>query len=239
MFAARLWFFWLLACGNSVAFADVVNVLVPAWNGLTDSEKAAIKKSHLINVRPADAFGLVVDTQGVNESTPGSSAGAAIGASFAEAAYIDHAFKPGNNYSAKNQLAIGILGALVGSTMDRPAVAQYHYRYAIKMSDGEIGYRDAVQSDPFRHAAGVCLDLSNLTPAPQIMCRQTTDDIRRKYLAEGRPPTVPPPILSASPAPVERPAAPQASGKLECKAANVAPVFVTPEQCISIGGSPL
>jgi hypothetical protein len=224
----------LFAAMCFAAQADVIKVSSSAWEALMPAEQAAIKGMHLVDVRPAGSFGLVIDVQGLDESIPGSNAGSALGSSFAQAAYIDRAFKPGNNYSATNQLAIGILGAVIGSSMNRPTIPQYHLRYALKMGDGEIVYRDTVQSDPFRHAPGICLDLSSMVPGPQVLCRQTAADIRQQYLAATPPASSP--IAAATPnvtvPPPERPAL----EKVECKAANVAPVVITADQCNAIGG---
>lgn len=115
-------------------------------------------------------FGIVIDNQGINESSPGTNGGAFLGSAIGNAAYIDHSFRPGNNYSALTQLGAGIIGAILGSQLDSPAVSQYHFRYALRLHNGEIVYRDSVQQDAFRHPAGVCLRIADLRPVLQYLC---------------------------------------------------------------------
>jgi hypothetical protein len=226
------------ACLSCAAHSQgALSVSDAAWNSLAPQERAAIQQAQVVDVRRAGSFGLVIDNQGVNESTPGTNAGAAIGGAFAEAAYIDRAFKPGNNYSAKNQLAVGILGAIIGSSLDKPAVAQYHFRYALKLSDGEIVYRDSVESQPFRHPAGMCLDTTSLTPLPQTLCTHTVADLRRLYLTQAvaATPIVVAPPISEPPRPVEA-ATVDAAARVECKVGNLSPASTTAEKCNLIGG---
>lgn len=96
-----------------------------------------------------DTFGTIIDNQGVNESTSGTSGGAILGGAVANAAYIDNAIK-GGNYSAKNQLAVGILGAVLGSTLDSKPNAQYHFRYAVRLGNGNIKYFDETKKNRVR-----------------------------------------------------------------------------------------
>ena len=93
-----------------------------------------------------------------------------VGSALGSAAYIDRAFRPGNNYSAVAQLGAGLLGAIVGAQLDRRAVSQYRFRYALRRRDGEIVYGDSVQQDAFRHPVGMCLRITDLLPVSQTLC---------------------------------------------------------------------
>jgi hypothetical protein len=228
----------LVVCCGACHSEELLKVSRTAWEGLSADERTSIQAGRLVDVRDAGTFGLVTDNQGVNESTPGTTAGAAVGGSLAEAAYIDHAFKPGNNYSAKNQLAVGILGAIVGSTLDKPAVQQFHFRYAVKLENGELKTLDSVQPSPFRHPVGLCVSVPDLAQLPQGLCTNTAADLRRIYVA-GAPTTTSsitgaqqganPGVVSTAPAP----------GAVMCKLGNLAPVSTSEAKCKAIGGEVL
>jgi hypothetical protein len=233
-----------LACITAARSQEMLKVSRPAWDGLATNERALIQQRHIVEVREAGTYGVIVDNQGVNESTPGTSGGAALGGSFAEAAYIDRAIRNGN-YSAKNQLAVGILGAVLGSSLDRPAIQQFHFRYAIKLASGEIIFRDSVQSEPFRIPAGLCVDVAAIAPLSQELCSQTTASLRARILSEvGGAPTQEVAPLPMGTTPVG--ASPEtsevnrnAAGKVDCKVTNLAPFSTTIDKCQAIGGKVL
>lgn len=219
-----------------------VKVLQPIWQELSEFERATIQQRFVVDVRDASAYGMVIDNQGINVSTPKTTAGAVLGSAVANATYIDRAFNPSNNYSAKTQLAVGILGAVFGSSLDKPAVQQYRYRYALRLHNGEISYQESVQSDPFRHPVGMCIDLKNISPAPQILCTQTAADIRKAYIeiVEAKS------THAASSTPLEKSNSiqvpimtPLVMSNVDCKLGNLAPISITPEKCNAIGGTPL
>lgn len=218
---------------------QTVKILQPAWNALSAEERATIQQQHVIDLRDPSAYALIIDNQGVNESTAGTNGGAILGGAVGSALYIDRAFKPGNNYSVGAQLAVGLLGAMAGSTLDQRAVQQYHFRYALKRHDGEIEYRDSVQGDPFRHPAGICLELATLSPAPQMLCIQTAADVRKTYLVVAGMETTLATRQNAVNLTQVPVAAPSVSGQVDCKLGNLAPVSTTPEKCTAIGGKPI
>ena len=197
-----------------------------AWEGLSPDERAILQNHRVINVREAGTYGLVIDNQGVDQSQPGTTSGAYLGSTVSQAAYIDRAFRGNNNYSALGQVGMGILGAVIGSTLDRPPVQQYQFRYALKLSNGEIASFDSVQYHAFRHPAGICLSIPDLSPISQSVCNHTSDDLRRLHLVAALTP------------PVNRlavPLTPQSS-LVQCKAGNQPPFSTTAEVCKTIGG---
>jgi hypothetical protein len=229
----RTAFFFALVSGCGLCdAAPMLQVSRGAWQGLSDEERAVIQRDHVVEINEPGTFGVIIDTQGVDESTPGTTGGAALGGAIAEASYIDRAFKPGNNYSAKNQLGITILGAMLGSTLDKPAVQQYHFRYALKLSNGEIQSFDSVQASAFRHPTGLCLSIPDLSPISQGICTQTSEDLRRVLIlaSVGIPATLGTPI--------GQPAANAQAGASQviCRLGNLAPVTTTAEKCSIIGG---
>ena len=168
----------LPAAGKPIAM-----VVKPVWGQLTESERQILGERFELKVLDAERYGLVMDVQGVDESTKATNAGAAVGAAVGSAAYIDHAFRGSNNYSAGGHLALGLLGAVIGSSMDRPAVSQFHFRYTVKLGDGDVKYFDEVKSTQFRHSPGVCVLVPELNLISIHVCNQTPEAVRQKLQA--------------------------------------------------------
>lgn len=236
---------FLALCGG-VCAQSVLKVAEPVWAGLTQSDKDFIQKSYLVAVTPLNGFGTIIDTQGVNESTPGTNGGTALGSAVANAAYIDTAIR-GGNYSAKSQLGAIILGGVLGSTLDSKGTSRFHQRYAVRLGDGSIQYFDQVSSDPFRHPVGVCVTVPDVAIAPdQQLCSQSVASLRTRFL--GQPPIAPSTqAISAAPvvnlddrgatgAPQIAPAVADSTEFVNCKVNSLAPVRTTSEKCRLING---
>ncbi len=218
------------------ANAQPIVVSRQAWEGLFPEERSIIQGKHIVDVREGSSYGEVVDAQGVDESTPGTNGGAALGAAIGNAAYIDRALKPDNNYSAKTQLAAILLGAAIGSALDKPAQAQYRFRYAIRLPNGDIEYREITQTDPFRHPPGICLDLNSLEKAPQSLCVAGADGLRARFLKDVslKHPQVTPTATART---ENNPDGIKKSDSLiQCKPANLAAITTTREKCLIING---
>ena len=80
-------------------------------------------------------------------------------------------------------MAIGLLGAAIGSTMDSGPSSKFQFRYTVKLGDGEIQYFDEIKSTSFRHSVGVCILVPSLTLISQKVCNQTIESIRERYIA--------------------------------------------------------
>jgi hypothetical protein len=214
-------------------------VTQPVWSALSQDEKDSIQKRYLVEVPEAESFGVILDNQGVNESTPGTTSGAELGSALASATYIDRSINH-QNYSAKSHLGAAILGGLLGSTLDKPAVQQFHYRYAVKFLNGNVRYFDVVSADPFRHPAGVCVTVPEVALAPdQSLCAQTLANFRTTYL-DAKLPTGAPAATQTNAEPATAAAAPGApAGGAElvsCKIGTVAPVRTSAQKCALING---
>lgn len=231
----------ILLFSMSAPAQQLIKVSQSAWLELTSTERELIQKKHIIDLLDQDAFGVILDNQGVNESTSGTTLGANLGGSIANAAYIDNAIK-GGNYSAKNQLAIGIIGAIVGSTLDRRPNAQYHYRYAVKLNSGNIKYIDEVTSDPFRHPVSICVSVPNITLINQQLCTQSAAILRSMYLDSSAIKV--PVAISLEPVTRSENAALILSSDagalhplINCKLGTLAPVKTSVEKCELIKGN--
>lgn len=152
------------------------------WDQLSADERQAIEASHELKLIEPTAYGIVIDVQGVDQSTPGTNSGAALGGAVASAAYIDRALSGNHSYSAGANLAIGLLGAVLGSAMDKAPSSQFQFRYTIKQGDGEIQYFDEVKSTNFRHSVGVCVLVPALTLVSQQVCAQTLESVRSRFI---------------------------------------------------------
>ena len=152
------------------------------WEKLSETEKISITTDYDIKILSPDSFGVITDVQGADQSNPGTNAGAALGGAVASAAYLDRGLR-GNNYSAGGALAIGLLGAAIGSTMDSGPSSKFQFRYTVKLGDGEIQYFDEIKSTSFRHSVGVCILVPSLTLISQKVCNQTIESIRERYIA--------------------------------------------------------
>lgn len=153
------------------------------WDALSAEEQDKLKQLYAVRTYAADRFGVITDVQTIDQSTPGTSGGAALGGAVASAAYIDRSLR-GNSYSAGANLAVGLLGAILGSAADSAPVQQYKTRYTVKLADGEVQYFDEVKADAFRHSSGVCIHVPEITLATQNLCNQTAESVRKRYTTQ-------------------------------------------------------
>jgi len=151
------------------------------WDSFSQEDQARIQEKYETVIVSPEEYGVVTDVQGVNQSTPGTNAGAAIGGAVASAGYIDHSLR-GGSYSALAHLAVGLLGAIVGSSMDKAPISQFQFRYTVKRGDGEIQYFDEMKSNSFSHSVGVCVLIPSLTLVSQQLCQQTPESVRSRFL---------------------------------------------------------
>lgn len=240
---------------------SVIKISQTAWLGLTPQEQSVIQQAYVVDLAEQASFGVIIDNQGVNESTAGTTGGAQLGGAVANATYVDNAIQHGS-YSAKGQLAVGILGAILGSSLDSQAQTWYHYRYAVRLGNGNIQYYDQVQSDAFRHPVGVCVSLPNIALIDQQLCTQTAAMLRVMYLGMAPlPPSYTPPPAPPAYAPPPPASVPQlkpakvaesstqtvqailpvavapVSTQVNCKLGTLAPVRTSAEKCKLINGS--
>lgn len=228
----------ILALMTNSVYGQSITVSTKAWEGLTPEERSIIQKEHVVDVRDGATVGEIIDAQGIDESSQGTNGGAALGAAIGNAAYIDRALKPDANYSAKTQLAAILVGAVLGSTLDKPPQAQYRFRYAIRTQNREIEYRDITQSEPFRHPPGVCIDLETLEKIPQSACTSDPKWLREKYLKIDIKSNIDSLKQNSSSSAAHREINENqgAEGKIQCKPKNLAAIATTREKCLIING---
>lgn len=161
---------------------SILHLSKKLWEQFSTEEQEQLSISYSIQSHETDRFGVITDVQTVDQSTAGTNGGAALGGAIASAAYIDRAFRGNNNYSAGANLAIGLLGAILGSAaLDSAPVNKFQTRYTVKLADGEVQYFDETKSDAFRHSSGICVHVPELTLAAQGLCSQTIESLRAKH----------------------------------------------------------
>jgi outer membrane lipoprotein SlyB len=166
---------------TEISTKNIALIIKSIWEKLQESERNFISSNFDVKILPLDSFGVITDVQGADQSTPGTNAGAALGGAVASAAYLDRGLR-GHHYSAGSALAIGLLGAALGSSMDSGPSSKFQFRYTIKLGDGEIQYFDEIKSTSFRHSIGICVLTPSLTLISQTICNQTTESIKDKYI---------------------------------------------------------
>ncbi len=209
------------------------------WATLTQQQRDLVSSRYAIEVTDKGRFAKIINVQGVNESTPGTSGGAQLGGAFGQAQYLDNA--NWHNYSARNQLGAGIIGALLGSALDAPARTVYRIVYTLKNSDGTVNVIEKVSQSPIYVAPGLCVDTASFTPVRDSMCEdvlppeilslfgQAESSIAAKTAGSSSTPLSAP----AKPAPSSIP-----SGNVVlCRLGNTASVPTTAEKCLHAGGT--
>jgi outer membrane lipoprotein SlyB len=166
---------------STVPTPKTITVVRPAWTALSQSEQEKLSARMMVSILEPTQYGTVLDVQGADQSTAATNGGAIAGGAIANAAYVDRALR-GGNYSLMNQLAIGVVGAAIGSNLDKQAVSKFQFRYTVRQGDGEIQYFDEVKSTSFRHSVGVCLTLPTLELVSQKICNQTPEMLRAQLV---------------------------------------------------------
>ena len=175
--------------------AELVTVPQHVWDTLQPDQKTLLSDVFVVNVMAGNTYGVILDAQTLNESTPGTNAGSRLGAAYGSAMYVDRAFSgsPRNwNYSATNNITAGVVGGLIGSLADKPAQALFRTRYTIKDGNGGVTYVEEAQPNAFRHSIGLCMALGPLRPIPLETCGMSRDQFLAKYNLLARVPPPPP-----------------------------------------------
>ncbi|CAO3378450.1 hypothetical protein [Azospirillum argentinense] len=163
-----------------------LTVSTVVWFALTDGERDTVRDRYDVNVSELANYALILDVQGVDESTPGTVGGSALGGSLGSAMYVDSAFRgPSINYSATSHFGASLLGAVIGSSMDRQAQRSFRFRYSVKDGAGNINQFDRVSPEPFHQPVGACVEVASLTIMPSSHCAMDLSSFREQYL---RPP---------------------------------------------------
>lgn len=122
-----------------------------------------------MQVIPFNSVGIIRNHQLVDKSTIGSNIGSQLGSSVAQAAYIDRSFS-GYNYSALGQLSAGLIGGLVGSSLNTSPQSRYLINYGVELPDGTIKGVLKLSSDGIAAPTGQCVFANDMQEAPRYLC---------------------------------------------------------------------
>lgn len=175
IFMNRLCFCVVMFTSSPQSFAQsnvalTINQLL--WAQFSLSERTTLlEKFSGLELIPTDSVGVIQSVQIVNRSTAGTTSGAALGSALGEAIYIDKAFSGGgNNYSATTQLGVGLLGALLGSSLDSSAKSKFIFSYGVRTVAGDVKEVRVESGDEFTRPVGQCVKLPQVVPAPADHC---------------------------------------------------------------------
>jgi len=150
-----------LATADDAAWAseNVENILGPP--GTLPQRKSS--------AAPA-SYGRVTDVQIENRSTAGSSAGTSLGSLVGQTSYIDRTSYQG--YSATGQVVAGLIGGLIGSSLDSAPQVDYQLKYWIKTNSGETISVDRTGATQTHIPIGTCVEVKSFTVsvANERMC---------------------------------------------------------------------
>lgn len=122
-----------------------------------------------MQVIPFDSVGVIRTFQIINRSTAGSNAGSQLGSAVAQAAYIDRSFDR-YNYSALRQLSAGLLGGILGSSLNTAPEFRFIINYSVEFRDGSIRGLLKSSSDGIAAPTGQCVFSSDIQEAPRYLC---------------------------------------------------------------------
>lgn len=228
-----------------VAAQAMLQVPQPIWDGLLADQRDQLTRRHTVSLLAGNSYGTIIDAQSLDESTPGSNAGSALGSRIGSATYVDSAFqgRPQNwNYSATGHLSAQLLGAAIGSLANTPHVARFRTRYTVRHGSGSVEYIEEIKQDAFRHTVGLCVALNPIRPIETDVCTQTREQFMARYFSSGATPTSqrsdPQPALPLPQPPsagtTQTP--PPASGEVRCKFGLASPVRTSSSACEQAGG---
>ncbi|WP_434624340.1 hypothetical protein [Azospirillum sp. B2RO_4] len=226
--------FGVHAAGDMLRTNDVI------WKALSEAEKDRLRSSYVVDVANGRQYGTIIDAQAVDESTPGTNVGAAIGQAYGSAMYIDNAFKrPNPNYSATNHVGAALLGAILGSALDAPAVRQFRFRYTVRSLDGSTTQIDRVEAQPFRQPLGVCVSVPALTIEPQGTCETSAAEFRVRYFSQEATVSPPGKVVKKTAVRPSTSKAVEANQIVKCRLGETSIVYVEYQSCLNAEGKVL
>lgn len=212
------------------------------WSSLQPIERSTIQTNYVLDVVADESYGTIIDNQGVDKSTPGTTDGARLGGAIASASYVDKSLDS-FDYSAKGHLAAIILGGVIGTALDSKPQPKYHFRYTVRLSNGNLAFHDVFSNEPFRHPIGVCVYVPSITiVSEQHLCTQTADTLRQTYIASAsaRRSTrdlTPSKVSTISTSGTQSLPPPTLKNRLvNCRLNTLPPITTTAEKCALIDG---
>lgn len=155
------------ATGSGLIVTDVI------FQQLTSGDQASLKLLYpSMQVIPQQALGKIVSFQVINRSTAGSSSGSQLGSALGQAAYIDRSI-PSRNYSAVSQIGAGLVGAIIGSSLNKSPEQRFLINYGVELMDGAVKGVTSASPDGIAAPVGQCVFVSDVKEAPTYLCSDT------------------------------------------------------------------
>lgn len=192
---------------------------------LTQEDQGQLKlRFPQMKIVPQAGVGKVVSVQVLDRSRQGTSVGAQLGAAYGQAAYIDRSISS-RNYSATGQVSAGLIGAIVGSALDKRPESKYLLNYGAQLPDGTITGVIVSSPDGISAPIGQCIFTNDALQAPSYLCSDTIVDFLKRTADAGRSKGDSPPQ--------------QRSAGVKCKISEIATLTLNLEECRRLGGEVL
>ena len=222
---------------GTMSQVNAESIVIPGhvWSALSETQKHAFKEAYDVSLIPIESYGIVVDAQTLDDSRPGNNAGSQLGAAVGSAAYVDNAFKGNNwNYSATKNLAAGLLGAAIGSSLDTTPTSVFATRYFVKLKNGAVVTVNERKSDPFKIPPGLCVEIGPLRVAQEPICEASKEAFLAKLESIH--------TISTSPKPKERTPTQSTDAQqvryvtknVKCNIGNSSPIIIDKFKCSQI-----
>jgi hypothetical protein len=158
-----------LILSSSTGAESLLHIPKSVWDGLTIDEKKVISNNHFVSLVENNRYGRIISSHIENNSYINNNSMSNLGSVVGQASYIDDNW---DNYSAKEQVLAGVLGALVGSALDKKTDIKMTVTYTIEFLDGSVKDVRNNQKDSHIYGVGVCLDLNSMRSANSLYCNR-------------------------------------------------------------------
>lgn len=166
-------------------FTINIKISTALWDEFNKDERVLIiSKFPEMEIISSENIGVIQSAQIVDRSISGSNHGAALGSAVGQAMYIDRAISnSGSNYSAITQLGAGILGSMLGSSLNRKPQRNFIINYAVKSIDGHMREVRQQSADEFTKLVGQCVSIPDLNTISNLLCSDTKIQFLRRISA--------------------------------------------------------
>ena len=173
---------------------------------------------------PISSVGKILSFQVLDKSTAGNNFGSSIGSALGQATYVDKSIARGS-YSATGQLGAALIGAAIGSSLNKAPEQRFLISYGIQTFDGAI--KAVVNSSPDGIAApvGQCVHVPDVTEAEPYLCSDTLVGFLNRA---GR--------LKQDDRELSKT---EIGVRIRCKISSVATLMLSQSECSRLNGSPV
>ena len=149
---------------NSLIVTDLV------FNQLNSDDQSQLRALYpQVLLIPQKSIGKISSVQIIDKSRPGSTSGSQLGSALGQAAYIDRALS-GRSYSAVGQIGAGIVGAALGSSLNKSPSQHFIFNYGVQLADGSVTGVVIDSSDSISAPVGQCVFVADAQEAPGYLC---------------------------------------------------------------------